>query len=74
MKKDIVHQCGDRLIDHIYLYAINFNFIIHLYVEIVFHSKDKIQHLFTLLINQILKTSQEPSGQNLDRSHAFLYG
>ena len=65
MKKEIPDQCGQALIDYIYLFAVNLNYLVHLFVEIIFLFKEKNHHLFTMLLNHVLKTAQEPLG-NLD--------
>lgn len=60
MKKEIPDECGQTLIDNIYLFAVDLSYLIRIYVEFIFLLKRKNLGLFNQLIEKIISTSCEP--------------
>ena len=60
MKKEIPDECGQTLIDNIYLFAVDLSYLIHIYVELIFLLKEKNIKLYNQLIEKIINTACEP--------------
>jgi hypothetical protein len=60
MKKEIPSDCGQTLIDNIYLFAVDLTYLIHLYAEFVLRLREKNNALFQQLLEKILSTALTP--------------
>lgn len=59
MKKDIPDECGQTLIDNIYLFSVDLTYLVHIYVELIFMLKAKNIKLYNQLIDKIIATATE---------------
>lgn len=57
-KKEIPDECGQTLIDQIYLFAVDLSYLIPLYVEVILILKKNNVHLYDQLIAKIVMTAQ----------------
>lgn len=60
VKKDIPDECGQTLINNIYIFSVDLSYLIPIYVEIIFILKNKNLKLYNQLIEKIITTACEP--------------
>ena len=60
LKCEIVDECGQALIDQIYTFAVDLDYLIHIYVELIFLLKKKNPKLYTQLLQKIMETAYNP--------------
>lgn len=59
-KCNIIDECGDALIDNIYTFAIDLNYMVKIYVELIFLLKQKNEKLYKKLISKIVALAFNP--------------
>jgi hypothetical protein len=60
MKKNIPDECGQTLIDNIYLFAVDLTYLTHIYVELIFKLKEKNLKLYDQLMGKIVTLATDP--------------
>jgi hypothetical protein len=60
MKKEISDECGEALINNIYMFSVDLSYLIPIYVELILLLKAKNSKLYNELINKIISTATEP--------------
>ncbi len=60
MKYDIIDECGQTLIDNIYNFSVDLDYIMHVYVDLILLLKNKNRNLYNQLIEKILQTVYKP--------------
>ncbi len=57
---EITDECSEQLVDNLYSFAIDCNYLVSIYVELMFVLKTMNQHCYDELIKKILDTAVEP--------------
>jgi hypothetical protein len=60
MKYDISDECGKTLVDNIYTFAVDLNYLVHLYADLIFLLKEKNMNLYGQLTEKIIDTAFNP--------------
>ena len=59
-KCNIGDECGQTLIDYIYTFAVDLDYLIHIYVELIFLLKKKNYNLYGQLLQKIIENAYDP--------------
>lgn len=59
-KCDITDECCPKLVDNIYLFAVDVDYLLHIYVELIMLLKKKNLFAYDELINKILNIAYQP--------------
>ena len=63
-KLEITDECGQTLVDNIYLFAVDLDYLVDVYVELIILLKKKNAFLYDQLIQKILSLAFEPLNFN----------
>ena len=63
-KLDIIDDCGQTLIDNIYLFSVDLDYLVHIYAELILLLKEKNLFLYEQLIQKILEIVLHPLNFN----------
>lgn len=63
-KLEIINECGQILIDNIYLFSVDLDYLVDIYAELIFLLKDKNSFLYEQLMQKILEIVMQPLNFN----------
>lgn len=63
-KKNIPDECGQVLVDNIYMFAVDLSYLVNIYVDVILILKEKNVKLYNQLIDKIVNIACEPFALN----------